>query len=179
MPVTKRGNTCYLLVIDVYTKFVFLYALKEQTALAVARSLLKLFCTVGFPRIVGSDNGTEFVNEIMQEVVRVCKIDHRLISAYHHRANGIAERAIRTTSDAIYKQLEGQVDQWDRYLDATQLFYNLKESESTGSTPYSLVFARKANALEDFSNIDENPFSVECLQQRLDYMNVLVYPAVV
>ena len=179
MPLTRRGNIGYLLVIDVFTKFVFLNAVKEQTAVAVARALLKIFCTVGFPRILGSDNGTEFVNEIMQEVVRVCKIDHRLISAYHHRANGIAERAIRTTSDAIYKQLEGQVDQWDRYLDSTQLFYNLKESETTGSTPYSLVFARKANALEDFSHVEENPLSVARLQQRLNYMNALVYPAVV
>lgn len=73
----------------------------------------------------------------MQELARILKIDHSLISAYHHRANGIAERAIRTTLDAIYKVLNGQLDQWDRYLLSTQLFYNLKQSEVTGSNPYS------------------------------------------
>jgi transposase InsO family protein len=179
MQLTKRGNSCYLLLIDVFTKYVFIRALKEQTAIAVARVLLQIFCTVGFPRIIGSDNGSEFVNELMTELVRISRIDHRLISAYHHRANGIAERAIRTTSDVIYKQLEGQVDQWDRYVDSTQLFCNLKEAESTGSTPYSLVFARKANAFEDYSAVEENPLNVEQMQQRLDYMNALVYPAVV
>ena len=119
MVTSSRGNVCYLLVIDVFTRFIFLKPLMDQTAISVARALFEIFATVGFPRIVGSDNGTEFVNEIMQELCRVSCIDHRLISAYHHRANGIAERAIRTTSTTIYKMLEGQRDQWDRYLLST------------------------------------------------------------
>jgi transposase InsO family protein len=147
---SSQGHMCYLLVIDVFTRFIFLKALRDQTAISVARALLEIFATVGFPRIVGSDNGSEFVNETMQELCRVSMIDHRLISAYHHRANGLAERAIRSTSDTIYKMLEGQVDKWDQYLLATQRFHNLKESELTGSTPYSLVFARKANDFEDY-----------------------------
>ena len=176
---SNQGNVCYLLVIDVFTRFVFLKALKDQTAISVARALLEIFATVGFPRIVGSDNGSEFVNEIMQELCRVSLIDHRLISAYHHRANGIAERAIRSTSDTIYKMLEGQMDRWDRYLLATQFFHNLKETELTGSTPYSLVFARKANDFEDYSNVQENPLDLMHLRRRLNYMNELVYPSVV
>ena len=68
---SNQGNVCYLLVIDVFTRFVFLKALKDQTAISVARALLEIFATVGFPRIVGSDNGSEFVNEIMQELCRV------------------------------------------------------------------------------------------------------------
>jgi len=176
---TPNGNVCYLLVVDVFTRFVFLRVLKEHSAYAVAQELLDIFCTVGFPRIVTSDNGTEFVNQIMAEVIRVSGIDHRLISAYHHRGNGVAERSIRTTSQTIYKLLEGQVNLWDRYIPATQLYANLKVAEVTGSTPYSLVFARKANELEDYSASVENPFSVEKLRERLNYMNLLVFPAIV
>jgi transposase InsO family protein len=176
---SSQGHMCYLLVIDVFTRFIFLKALRDQTAISVARALLEIFATVGFPRIVGSDNGSEFVNETMQELCRVSMIDHRLISAYHHRANGLAERAIRSTSDTIYKMLEGQMDKWDQYLLATQRFHNLKESELTGSTPYSLVFARKANDFEDYSNVLENPLSLMHLRRRLNYMNELVYPSVV
>lgn len=107
MVMSTKGNICYLLIIDVFTRFVFLKALKEQTALEVEKALLEVFCTVGFPRIISSNNGSEFVNETIGELCRISRIDHRLISAYHHRANGIAERNIRTTSEVINKQLNG------------------------------------------------------------------------
>ena len=75
--------------------------------------------------------------------------------------------------------MNGQLDQWDRYLFSTQLFYNLKQAEVHGSNPYSLVFARKANAWEDYSNVEEDPLSLDHLKHRLNYMNSLVYPAIV
>jgi hypothetical protein len=70
-------------------------------------------------------------------------------------------------------------EDWDQYLLSTQYFCNLKVSEVTGSTSYSLVFARKANELEDYSKIEENPLSIERLSERLNYMNLLVFPAIV
>jgi len=88
-------------------------ALKEQSAMEVAKALLEVFCTVGFPRIVSSDNGSEFVIEIIRELCRISGIDHRLISAYHHRAYGIAERNIRTMSEVINKELTGVGEDWD------------------------------------------------------------------
>ena len=179
MVATKRGHTCYLLVVDVMTRFLFLKPLKQQTALAVARALLEIFCTIGFPRIIQSDNGSIFINEAMKEIVRISGIDHRLISAYHHRANGLAERNIRTTSDVIYKQLQGVAENWDKYLNSTQYFCNLKISEITGSSPFSLIFARKANELSDYSNVEENLLELSRFQERLNYMNLLVYPTIV
>ena len=54
----------------------------------VARKLWKIFCLIGWPRILQSDNGREFVNQILQALMKLTGIDHRLISPYNPRADG-------------------------------------------------------------------------------------------
>lgn len=65
MPLSKMGNTCYLLVVDVATRFLFIRPLPDKNRYTIARCLLRIFCDVGFPKILQSDNGGEFVNEIL------------------------------------------------------------------------------------------------------------------
>src|SRR3990167_470739 len=95
LPTTEDGYNYVLVVIDVCTKFTFLRALKSKLATEIAQSLFELFCDVGFPKIIQSDNGREFVNEIMDELCSQGGVDLRLISPYHPRANGITERAVQ------------------------------------------------------------------------------------
>jgi transposase InsO family protein len=113
MPFSDQGNNFYLLLIDVATRFVFLRALKDKTAYSVAQALYQIFADVGFPKMIQSDNGTEFVNEVMASVKALANIMERLIAPYSHKSNGMAERGIGVTSQAIWKQLEGRVTNWD------------------------------------------------------------------
>ena len=46
----------------------------------------------GTMKILQSDNGLEFVNTIIAQMVKLYGIDHRLITAYHLVANGMVER---------------------------------------------------------------------------------------
>ena len=119
MKTSDRNNNYYLALIDVATRFVFLRPLVNKEMTTVAQQLFKLFCDVGFPNIISMDNGTEFVNQIMSEIVRISKMDRRLFTPYHHRGNGITERAIRTSSEMIYKLLNGKDKELDLYLPST------------------------------------------------------------
>jgi transposase InsO family protein len=117
MPITSiRGHTHYLLVIDVATRYIFLRALTDKAKHTVASVLFQLYCDFGFPKVLQSDNGTEFINNVMTEVKSLCRIDGRTINPYHHRANGIAERAIRTTSEALFKVIRQHDRHWDTFL---------------------------------------------------------------
>ncbi len=124
------------------------------------------------------DNGTEFVNQVMAQIVDLSKMDRRLFNPYHHRGNGITERAVRTSSEAIYKQLNGYDKDWDLYLPAVQLYMNLKTSDVTGSTPYSLMFARAANKFMETESPVSLPVDIEVLRERLHQMTNVVYPAI-
>ena len=92
VPVSTEGHDTLLVVVDMATRFVILKALKGKNANQIASALLETFGTFGFPTIVQSDNGTEFVNEIVRQLTKQVGIDHRTISAYHPRANGAQQR---------------------------------------------------------------------------------------
>ena len=174
---SDRNNQYYLLLIDVATKFVFLRPLHNKEMETVARALFGIFCDVGFPVIISMDNGKEFVNRVIADMVRISLMDRRLFTPYHHRGNGIAERAIRTTSEMIYKLLEGKDTDWDLYLPSTQYFINLKVSETTGSTPYSLMFARAAHSFLTTA-MEHKELNLDVIRKRLDEMTEVVYPAI-
>ena len=53
---------------DHLTKFVVLRAWKSKTAAEVCHNLIDIFCLIGAPAILQSDNGREFVNSIIDEL---------------------------------------------------------------------------------------------------------------
>jgi hypothetical protein len=90
----------------------------------------------------------------------------------------MAERGIGVTSQAIWKQLEGRVTNWDMLLPAIQFNYNNRVLEIHGSTPYSLVFARRANDFFDYSKLDLTEEEKNARQQRLLFLNSIVFPEI-
>ena len=178
MPPSKRGNAYYLLVIDVATRFLFLRPLASKSSYSVAQQLLRLFCDVGFPKILQSDNGGEFVNSVMAALKQLSGIDERLISAYHHRANGMAERAIQSTSHSIYKVVGGLISQWDDYLPAIQHAFNTRVVELHGSSPYALLYGRAPNAFADYRDSESALEDPSDRKNRLLFLNSVVFPAI-
>ena len=175
---STSGNNHVLVVVDICTRFVFLRPLKDKTMDSITNALFTLFCDVGFPKIIQSDNGAEFVNAMLKKLTEAGRIDHRLITAYHPQGNGITERYVGTISNIIYKQLSGKADEWEKYIPATQLYVNARASKSTKSTPYSLMFARPLNGFDDFRSVPTDYLSDDQLWKRLEYMTSLVYPTI-
>ena len=60
MPTSEEGYIKGLIVVDICTRFAWIRALRTALAIDVARQLYKLFCQVGFPKVIQSDNGPEF-----------------------------------------------------------------------------------------------------------------------
>ena len=95
------GNSYILLLVDVATRFTILRTVLNKNASSIAQELFNILSLVGFPKIIQSDNGTEFVNTVIQNLTLISSIDHRLTLPYHPRANGIAERHIRTMKSSL------------------------------------------------------------------------------
>jgi len=172
------GNSYILLLVDVATRFTILRTLLNKDALTIAQELFNIFTLVGFPKIIQSDNGTEFVNTVIQNLTLISSIDHRLTLPYHPRANGIAERHIRTMKSSLFKSLEGFVKNWDRFIPAIQYAMNRKIHSVHNSTPYALFFGRPANEFLDYSESNSQPLNDEQLLNRVQFLNSLVYPEI-
>jgi transposase InsO family protein len=186
---TSRWNNHYLhVMIDVHSRFMLLKAISDKRMETVAAVWLDIFTTFGFPKIIQSDNGTEFVNQTTKAMVRASKIEHRLISPYHPRANGVAERAVQTATRAIKKLLKGIKHNWDVYVPFVQYCINQKIAERHGHRPFAVVFGRQANSFADYSNTtipaefepssSEHERVIADIQRRVKSMQEELFPGV-
>jgi transposase InsO family protein len=91
LDISSDGSNYILTIVDVLSGFTLLRALKTKAMDEMARTLWITFCDYGPPKILQSDNGTEFVNSIIGQLSQLYGIDHQLITPYHPRANGLVE----------------------------------------------------------------------------------------
>lgn len=64
-PVLNNEMTCrYILTVDVFSRFLFCKALQRNTSKDVAAALNAIFTEHGWPKIIQSDNGSEFRGEV-------------------------------------------------------------------------------------------------------------------
>ncbi|OBZ83513.1 hypothetical protein A0J61_08437 [Choanephora cucurbitarum] len=140
-----------------------------RTAEAVVQALIPVFCDLGIPRIVQSDNGKEFANQVMERFRKSTGFDHRLITPYYPQANGPAERTVGTAMNTIKKVVEGVTGEWDLFVYSVQLAINNKVSKRLNTPPLNVMFSRRLN---DFKNYNEEtgtttPLIKEQADQRI------------
>ena len=178
---SKKGHSAILVVVCIATKFALAVALKDKSAKVVARKLWKMFTHYGFPKIIQSDNGKEFVNDILSELAGAAGINLRTISAYHPRANGAVERVNKDLKLILKKCLEGNLPNWPTILPWAQFVYNTHITARTASTPFALMFGRQATSLKDYQlEVKEGlaPFRAEDWIKHLTILNNVVYPTI-
>ena len=78
--ISKEGHKYILVIKDIFTRFVFIRALSDKSAKSIAKELFPIRCEFEHPKIIQSDNGTEFVNELIEHLTLVYKWDHRLFT---------------------------------------------------------------------------------------------------
>jgi hypothetical protein len=187
-PTSNNGNHYLHVLIDIHSRFILLHALENKQMLTIALLWRDIFTTFGFPKIIQSDNGTEFVNQIVKTMIEASGIDHRLVTPYHPRANGAAEKSVQTSTKLIKKLLMGVKKNWDIYVPFVQYCINQKIISRHQKTPFEVIFGRRSNAFADFTDSivpsnfeiassEHNKFIQE-IQQRITHMQDVLFPTV-
>jgi transposase InsO family protein len=83
-----------LAVIDVTTRFIFLEAVADATALTVARALVKIFNRNQYPQLLISDGGGEFNNDELEKILKDFGIKHHTTTPHVHKSNGLIETKV-------------------------------------------------------------------------------------
>jgi len=177
---SPEGHKVLLHYIDVFTGFLVLRPLKNGTAESVAQALWEIWCLIGPPKILQSDNGPEFVNKVLRALTQLTGVDHRFITPYNPRADGKVERSVGTVTLAISKMLHGTKSAWSRLVPYVQAAFNDKYARLTGSSPYALMFGRRMNAIVDYTHDMETPIPVtlDNWKTHQERMISVIYPAV-
>src|SRR6185437_8519053 len=178
LPPSDTGHTALLVVTDVMTGFTVLRPCKNTEAETIARKLWKIFCLLGLPKIMQSDNGSEFVNAIIRALVKIAGIDHRLISPWNPRADGLVERKVGISKMVILKLLHGTDKNWPLFVPAAQLSVNNKIATLTGSSAFVLMFARPLNPFMDYTNTPATQVNLENWKEQQEKIISVIYPGI-
>ena len=142
LPVTPRGNIYILVLVCLFNRFCFLRAIPDKSALTIASALFQIFCEVGFPAILQSDNGTENINGVIEALLSLVNAYHNCSTPYNPRGNGVAECWVKKTTRSVRKSVAGVQTDWDLVIPGTQFSLNTAVIALHGSAPFSLFFAR-------------------------------------
>ena len=67
-------------------------------------------------KILQSNNGTEFTNQIMEKLVNTYGIDRRFITPYNPRGQGTVERKNKEVGRLLKKYFEEASEEWQNWL---------------------------------------------------------------
>ena len=81
-PADQYGNTFILVVIDCFTRFVELYAVRDVGAVEAASALLQQIGRYGALQSIRSDRGSQFVNQTIEQLLKLAGTEHQLTLAY-------------------------------------------------------------------------------------------------
>jgi len=142
LPPDEYGNCHIIVIIDTFTRFVELYPAKDTTAIVAAIALLQHFGTYGCPSQILSDNGSQFVNNLIEEFLKLCDVEHLTTLAYSKEENTIVERAnkevMRHLRAIIFEKKT--TDEWWKFLPIVKRIINSTPVASTGVAPARLLF---------------------------------------
>lgn len=152
---SKRGN-CYLLVIiDAFTKFVFVKPVRNTKTTSAIKVFDEIFYTFSTPVRLITDRGSCFTSHLFKKFCLDKGIKHVLNSVASPRSNGQVERYNRTILNSLKAQnlnLDERV--WDEQVGRVQWGLNNTIQKSTGKTPSELMFGMQMNG-EINSNLKE------------------------
>ena len=145
-PKSQSTGCEYILVAtDYFTKWAEAKALRSNTAAEVARFLYENIMTrFGCPVELVSDQGTHFLNQVMEELTTKHMIIHKKSSTYHPQCNGQAESTNKILIKTLKKIVEGHKKDWDKKLNSALWAYRTSFKVTTGMTPFRMTYGLEA-----------------------------------
>ncbi|XP_024871929.1 protein NYNRIN-like [Temnothorax curvispinosus] len=143
LPPSRSGHAYLLVIQDLFTKWVECRPLRKATGKAIREAIEDLVIfRWGAPRVLLTDNGTEFVNRDLRALAEQYGIKHSTVPPYHPQANPV-ERVNRVLKTMITAFLDRDHREWDRHINEFRFAYNSAHHTSLQATPAFLNFGRE------------------------------------
>ena len=176
LPKTKSGNEYLLTIMCASTRFPEAIPLRNIKTKNNVKALVKFFTFVGLPKSVQSDQGSNFMSGIFQQVMHELGITQFKSSPYHPESQGALERFHQTLKNMIRSYCFDTEKDWDEGIHLLLLAVRESVQESLGFSPFELVFGHTVRGplkllKEKFLSNDDS--SLNLLQYVSDFKDRL------
>jgi hypothetical protein len=146
LPRLKKGNEYMLTVSDCFTRWLEAFPCRQANAQVVDDKLItEIFPPFGVCDQIHSDRGTQFLSDLISEVVAALCIRQSSTPSYNPKSNPV-ERQHRLLCNAIKALTEGDQRAWEDYLPHALFAMRSSICVSTGFAPFAAMFGRNASA---------------------------------
>ena len=143
LPKSHDDMKYILTVEDSFTRHGWAFPVRNKYAATITNILMeRYFAIFGIPVAIKSDNGTEFVNEMLKDLADRLQLSKKTTPVYNPHSNGV-ERMHRTLNQLMRLHLDREDIGWTRVLPAAMMAYNSKVHSSTNVTPFFAMYGRE------------------------------------
>lgn len=140
LPKTRSGHQYLLTIMCASSRYPEAIPLRSISARIILKELVKFFTTYGFPKEIQSDQGSNFMSNVFQQLMYELEIHQIRSTAYHPESQGALERFHQSLKSMMRTYCSDHPNDWDEAVPL--LLFAARESvqETLGFSPFELVF---------------------------------------
>jgi RNase H-like domain found in reverse transcriptase/Reverse transcriptase (RNA-dependent DNA polymerase)/Integrase zinc binding domain/Retroviral aspartyl protease len=171
LPKSNQGNSYAITIQCELTKFIVLIPIANKEAETVAKAIFESFILIYGPmKEIRSDLGTEYVNKVLSNLLKLLHIDHKTSTPYHSATIGGCERSHRVFNEFVRMYTNQTHDDWDTWSKYYTFCYNTTPSVYHDYTPFELVFAKKVTLPDNFRKMHVDPlYNLDAYDQEIRF----------
>ncbi|XP_070404067.1 uncharacterized protein [Nothobranchius furzeri] len=133
-------SSCPVTAHSCTTRFPEAIPLNSITTRSIIRALTHFFSIFGLPKVIQTDQGTNFKSKLFKQVTKTLGITHVMSSAYHPQSQGALERWHQTLKAMLTKYCLSKSKTWEEGLPFVLFAAREAVQDSLGFSPAQLVF---------------------------------------
>ena len=139
-------NKHILTIIDYLTGWPEAFHIPDRSADTILSMFINHYLPVHMcPRYILSHNGTEFKNQLMDQVLQQLGIDCIFSAPYHSESNRKLEVLHKYLKPTLKKLCEKDLTNWNKYINQVLASYWVTPNLAMAETPFFLDFGRDPN----------------------------------
>ena len=140
LPKSKNGFKYLFTIMCSATRFPEAIPLRSIDSKNIIEALKKFFSFVGLPRVIQSDQGSNFMSHNFAKFLKDLGIKHVTSTVYHPQSQGMLERFHQTFKNMLRMFCHENDKDWDQYV--SFLLFAIRDAvqDSLGMSPFELVF---------------------------------------